>query len=181
MKKANSACLAAFFLVIALALHSNVARAGNWSSAALGCNVDPGETSIYYPYKYDVPSGTGGFVSFDPAKTGQIDLYCAVQYPNGLSGPTALSLTYGDSTASSTNHIVARYFKMDKSTAALTTIATVDTASTSGCGITMGIHQCSATFADTMNLGSYIYLVKITLYRTATSVSENAYSVQLSP
>ena len=121
-------------------------------------------------------------MSFDTSSSGTaIDLYCPVHYPTGLSGPTTLSMDYLDDQATSTDHVFATYYKMNKSNGVISFIARIDDATSPGCGAWTATKECSVSFTDTFNLGGYIYYVVISMRRSLPGDVQRSYEVRLTP
>lgn len=156
-------------LCTAVASTAHAAPTHQWHVNASSCIPD--NTAI----QSNLYLNSGGSTGFASGKSGDIILYCPV--PPLPFTPTALELGYFDSVGSSTNHVVAKYIKLDSTTDSLTTIKTCDSQNQTA----LGTYQtCAQTFMDTLDTLTYSYYIRVDIIRNGTTQTEVAAIITLS-
>jgi hypothetical protein len=129
-----------------------------FNSVAAACV--PGDPAMHFN-RYLITAGT---VKHRSGKLGLITLYCNI--PMAITPPGTLELIYSDNDSGVNTFVNASYIKMNKSTGAITTVATTS----SNSGTQDGTVQFVATsFSDTYDLTHHLYYVRVDIDRNRVS------------
>jgi len=108
-------------------------------------------------------------VTFFGTYVGTQDFYCDIPNAQEMSSPATFSIQYTDNTGTAGNEVVATYYKMNKTSGALTAIASITTHAGCASGT---LKTCSVNFIDTLAPSTYRYFIAVTLERASSTPTE---------
>jgi hypothetical protein len=99
--------------------------------------------------------------------TATINFYCGIPNASDMAAPTTLESHYSDD-SSGGGQVSVTYYKINKTTAAVTAIASVVS---NNC--TIGLSKtCTTTFTDTFDPSTYRYFIAVTISKSSLVETE---------
>ncbi|HKE15118.1 MAG TPA: hypothetical protein VKB80_09655 [Kofleriaceae bacterium] len=165
-------CLAvAVFLTATIAgARGTLADINNyWSSPGAGCV--PVDDAI----QGDLYLVAAGSVKHDSDSTGIVIVSCPISRNADVTNPTDLYLSFADSSTTANNYVKATLWKKNRSTATVTSLASITSDSFDPVGDT----QASVFFSHTFDFNLNYYYIYGEFNRTTTSTTETLQGVAL--
>jgi hypothetical protein len=159
MKLFISVCLVTLFAI------TGSVNAESFDVAGAACVPD---SSAVFGRLYANASGGVGHAS---GVTATVALNCSIPNASAIDNDVpsrTLKILYTDNSAVSGNQVVVSLYKMNKTTAALGIVATVNSDNCSQAGTA----SCASSFTETLDSANFIYFLGVYIARNSTANTE---------